>query len=75
MQSVRNPVLVARDVTKSPHCPLAGEGALQFARLMGHADYDCVTDRAERENDKMLGQLRENGQVQKGVPNEDFARY
>ncbi|MDB5934133.1 MAG: L-asparaginase, partial [Massilia sp.] len=75
LQSVRNPVLVARDVADSPHCLLCGEGALQFARLMGHSYHDCVTERARKENSEVLQQLREKGQVQKGVPNEDFARY
>jgi beta-aspartyl-peptidase (threonine type) len=44
---VRNPVLVARRVMEvTPHVMLAGEGALQFARGEGFADYDPCTQRA-----------------------------
>lgn len=75
LQNVRNPVLVASDVTKTPHCLLAGEGALQFARMMGHPYHDCITERTRRANEGLLRRLRQAGQVRKGVPNEDFARY
>lgn len=37
LRDVKNPVLVARDVARSAHVCLAGEGALQFARKHGHA--------------------------------------
>jgi len=45
LQRVKNPVLVASKVMKdTEHVLLAGEGALNFARAMGFADYDPVTD-------------------------------
>lgn len=40
IQRVKNPVLVAREVMKSPHLILAGEGATRFARSLGLSDYD-----------------------------------
>ncbi|HEY3226473.1 MAG TPA: isoaspartyl peptidase/L-asparaginase [Planctomycetota bacterium] len=39
IQRVRNPVLVAREVMKSPHIVLSGEGAVGFARRCGFEDY------------------------------------
>ncbi len=45
LQRVKNPVLVASKVMEeTEHVLLAGEGALNFARAMGFADYDPVTD-------------------------------
>ena len=47
IRRVRNPVLVARQVMeRSGHALLAGEGAIQFARAGGFADYDPVTAEA-----------------------------
>ena len=44
LQRVKNPVLVASKVMEeTEHVLLAGEGALNFARAMGFADYDPVT--------------------------------
>jgi L-asparaginase/beta-aspartyl-peptidase (threonine type) len=46
LKRAKNPILVARDVTRTPHLMLSGEGAVLFARRMGHADYDPLTARA-----------------------------
>ncbi len=44
IQRVKNPILVARQVMEqTDHVMLAGDGALRFARAMGHADYDPIT--------------------------------
>jgi beta-aspartyl-peptidase (threonine type) len=44
LQRVKNPILVARQVMEhTDHVMLTGEGALRFARAMGHADYDPIT--------------------------------
>jgi len=44
IRRVRNPVLVARQVMeRSGHALLVGEGADEFARTCGFADYDPVT--------------------------------
>jgi beta-aspartyl-peptidase (threonine type) len=39
IRRVKNPVLVAREVMKSPHILLCGEGAVGFARACGFEDY------------------------------------
>jgi L-asparaginase/beta-aspartyl-peptidase (threonine type) len=39
IRRVKNPVLVAREVMKSPHALLCGEGAVGFARACGFEDY------------------------------------
>ncbi|MEM0159139.1 MAG: isoaspartyl peptidase/L-asparaginase [Thermoplasmataceae archaeon] len=58
IERVRNPILVARDVMeKSPHVMLSGDGAVRFARLMGHKDYDPSTPRSEENYQKMLKAL------------------
>ena len=45
LQRVKNPILVARQVMEeTDHAILTGEGATRFARAMGHADYDPITD-------------------------------
>ncbi len=44
LQRVKNPILVARQVMEqTDHVMLTGEGALRFARAMGHADHDPIT--------------------------------
>jgi beta-aspartyl-peptidase (threonine type) len=44
IQRVKNPILVARQVMEqTDHVMLAGEGALRFARVMGHTDHDPIT--------------------------------
>ncbi len=50
LQRVKNPILVARQVMEqTDHVMLTGDGALRFARVMGHVDYDPIT--AERRAD------------------------
>jgi len=45
LKRVKNPILVARKVMEeTDHVMLAGEGALRFARVMGFADHDNVTE-------------------------------
>ena len=44
IQRVKNPILVARQVMEqTDHVMLTGDGALRFARAMGHADHDPIT--------------------------------
>jgi beta-aspartyl-peptidase (threonine type) len=53
IRRVRNPILVARKVMETtPHCLLAGAGALAFARATGFADYDPVTAERRRGHDR-----------------------
>lgn len=43
IEDVKNPVLVARAVTKTPHLLLAGDGATRFARTLGMPPWDPRT--------------------------------
>lgn len=56
---VKNPVLVARDVSKTPHVALACEGATQFARIMGHKFYYAPTRQARETHGEMIEKVRE----------------
>ncbi len=43
LQRVKNPIIVARQVMEeTDHVMLTGEGALRFARVMGHQDHDPI---------------------------------
>ena len=75
LRSVRNPILVARDVARTPHVLLAAEGAQRFARLMGHASYDVVPDKARRDHQHLLKQLATCAQPMAGVDNVAFEHY
>ncbi len=58
IERVKNPILVAKDVLeKSPHIMLASDGAVKFARVMGHGDYDPSTDKAMNRLKKTLQDL------------------
>ena len=75
LRGVKNPILVARAVADTPHCLLAGDGAIRFARLMGHAQYDNLTQKAAAQLDDMLAKLGSAEQAMPGEANEDFARF
>jgi L-asparaginase/beta-aspartyl-peptidase (threonine type) len=44
--STKNPVLVAKEVLRTPHIVLVADGAKEFARLKGFGEYDNTTERA-----------------------------
>lgn len=46
IRRVKNPIAVAREVMKTPHLLLCGEGATAFARQHGFPDYDPISERA-----------------------------
>nr|WP_315251552.1 isoaspartyl peptidase/L-asparaginase [uncultured Duganella sp.] len=75
LRSVRNPILVALDVAKSPHLLLAGDGAQRYARSMGHAAFDMVSDKARREHAALLKEMASCAQPMAGVDNLEFARH
>ncbi len=69
IESVRNPVLVARDVMElTPHKMLAGDGAVKFARLLGYKEYNPVTDRSRSRLRAALENLKTPG-------NDSYAKY
>ncbi len=59
LRDVKNPVLVARAVTDTPHVALAGRGAALFARVMGFGPSAPVSDRTLRRYRKMQRLVRE----------------
>jgi L-asparaginase/beta-aspartyl-peptidase (threonine type) len=75
LQTVKNPILVARDVAKTPHYLLAGTGAQRFARLMGHVAYDVITEKARLEHTKMIDKLSGEAPAMFGVTNSDFEKF
>lgn len=58
IRRVRNPVLAALGVLKTPHVLIAGDGATRFARCLGLDDHDPWTEKAQRKYDKLREQLR-----------------
>ena len=75
VRGVRNPVLVARDVSTTPHCLLGGEGAERFARLMGHAQYHEVSAKARKAHAEMVAKLKSAEPAMPGEKNADFAAF
>lgn len=75
LRSVKNPILVARDVARTPHYLLVGEGAQRFARLMGHAPYDVIPDAARRKHAELMAKLATEERPMAGVDNGEFARF
>lgn len=65
IRNVRNPVLVARQVMEqSDHVLLAGEGAVRFARELGFAAHDPVTEARRQDHGTRLAALGEPGSRQ-----------
>lgn len=75
LRSVKNPILVARDIARTPHYLLVGEGAQSFARKMGHGPYDVITDKQRRDHAELLKKMATAEQPMAGVDNREFARY
>jgi L-asparaginase/beta-aspartyl-peptidase (threonine type) len=66
IENVKNPVLVARDVmTKSPHIMLSGDGATEFARMMGHEYYNPQTERSMERLRKFMEETGKTGMPDK----------
>ena len=72
LQRVRNPVLVAAAVARTPHWLLCGSGAQRFARDIGAADHDVTTPQALARHREMLEQLRAGETLRHGSANADF---
>ncbi len=75
IEGVRHPIVIARAVMEmSPHIMLTGDGALKFARSLGHEYYDPSTEKARKRLDKVLEDLDSNDKaVSEGVLN--FRRH
>ncbi len=59
IQRVKNPILVANDVAKTPHWLIVGEGALAFARALGHEDFYQPSERSKANYKKIMKALLE----------------
>lgn len=57
IEAVKNPVLVAARVIETPHLLLVGEGATAFARRLGFAEYDPITDGAKKKYARCVAEL------------------
>ena len=56
---VRNPVLVARAVSETPHVALAGSGAVRFARRRGFKSFSQVSTQAGERYEQLQRLIRE----------------
>lgn len=76
IRGVRNPVMVAREVYRSPHAMLAGEGAIRFARAKGFPYYRRITEAASLRYKKNIEALKEGKlPLWKGYPIKDFWNF
>ncbi|GGZ00854.1 isoaspartyl peptidase/L-asparaginase [Pseudoduganella plicata] len=75
IRRVRNPVLVAQSVTRTPHWLLAGEGAERFARVAGFDSWHEISERQRAKHEKLLRTLAGAEQATPGVPNRAFAEH
>lgn len=71
---VKNPVLVARDVAKSPHVGLACDGATQFARVMGHRFFYEPTAESRKLHGEMIDKVRAHEKINQ-VNGEEYEKY
>ncbi len=75
IQRVKNPVLVAQAVSRTPHWLLAGEGAERFARVAGFAPHHQISARQRAKHDKLMATLATGEAATPGVANRAFADY
>ncbi|MEK6987507.1 MAG: isoaspartyl peptidase/L-asparaginase [Candidatus Thermoplasmatota archaeon] len=59
IESVKNPIRVARDVLATPHILLVGPDATAFARSKGHVSYDPATPESRKKLAESLERIRE----------------
>lgn len=57
IEAVKNPILVAARVIETPHLLLVGEGATAFARRLGFAEHDPVTEGARKKYARAVAEL------------------
>lgn len=75
LEEVRNPAAVARAVMDSPHRMLAGEGATQFARAMGHPVHDPrTTHRLEEAREVRARLVAQDPSLPKGWQSFDWRK-
>lgn len=75
VRDVRNPVLLARAISDTPHVLLAGEGAERFARAIGLPQAKPISEEQREKHRKLLCQLAGSVPVMPGVGNRMFDRF
>ena len=76
IEGVKNPIEVAREVMKTPHLLLAGDGATRFARRLGFPEYDPTTPERRAWTEKMVQRFRQDSpEVEKLWAGFDWRRY
>ena len=75
LQRVKNPVLVAQAVSRTPHWLLAGEGAERFARTAGFAIHHAISDRQRAKHARLMATLGGATPAAPGVANRAFIDY
>jgi len=75
VQSVKNPVQLARAVADTPHWLLAGDGAGRFARAIGMPEGAPISEHQRADHRKMLAQLAGSVPAMPGVDNRLFERF
>jgi L-asparaginase / beta-aspartyl-peptidase len=71
---VKNPVLVAREVSRTPHVALAGDGAIQLARITGHRFYYKPTEQSRQIHCEMLDKVEQHKEINK-IKGEEYQKY
>lgn len=75
VRDVKNPILLARSVTETPHCLLTGEGAERLARALGLSPHPGPGPKQRQDHAKLLSQLAGSMPAMPGVNNQEFARF
>jgi isoaspartyl peptidase/L-asparaginase-like protein (Ntn-hydrolase superfamily) len=57
IQSVKNPILVARKVMETPHFIIAGMGAIEFARRCGFEPFNPCTKETQKIYEKLMKRM------------------
>lgn len=75
LQSVRNPVLVARAVAETPHWLLAGDGARRFAAKVGLQQPHRISEHARTRHQQLRERMAEGSPALPGIDNHVFSSY
>jgi L-asparaginase/beta-aspartyl-peptidase (threonine type) len=75
LQRVKNPVLVAQAVSRTPHWLLAGEGAERFARTAGFPHHHAISERQRARHERLMKMLGGATPATPGVANRAFRDY
>jgi len=60
IRNMKNPILIARAVTETPHVALAGNGAEEFAVRLGFESFHYISEQSLKRHEKLKELIREN---------------